>query len=310
MAAQGKNGRKTISMREMYRRFPDDAAAQRWFEERRWGGKPHCSHCGATTVAPSAKKTMPYRCRACGKHFSVKTGSVMQGSNLGYQTWAQAIYLLTTNLKGVSSTRLANELEITQKSAWHLAHRIRKAMQEPAEPMVGPVEVDEMYVGGKEKNKHKSRRRSQRGGPSEKIAVVGAKDRATGRVQAEVIGQAQGPVLRNFVRRHTVPKAHLYSDGHGAYTLLDGEFRHKAVQHSVGTYVIGDIHSNGIESFWSTFRRGYYGTYHQMSVKHLQRYVGEFTGRHNLRPLDTIDQMESVAEGMAGKRLRYRDLVA
>ena len=118
----------------------------------------------------------------------------------------------------------------------------------------------------------------------------------------------RGPVLRHFVRQHTVPGAKLYSDGHGAYALLDGEFRHRAVAHSVGTYAIGDVSTNGIESFWSMLKRGIVGTYHQVSAKHLQRYVDEFVGRHNLRDADTADQMAAMACGMAGKRLRYATL--
>ena len=307
--AAGQNGRQGITMRELFERFPDDASAQRWFEERRWGGTPRCTHCDATTIAASAKKTMPYRCQACGKHFSVKMGTVMEGSNLGYQTWAHAIYLLTTNLKGVASKKLAHDLGVTQKSAWYLSHRIRKAMEQPSDPMAGPVEVDELFVGGREKNKHEYQRKN-RGGHEDKIAVIGAKDRATNTVRAEVIGKAEAPRLREFVRRTAVPKATVYSDGHGAYMALDGEFRHKYVQHSAGTYVIEDTHTNGIEAFWSMFRRGYHGTYHWMSAKHLQRYVGEFTGRHNMRSADTADQMATVAQGMTGKRLRYRDLIA
>ena len=305
-----RTDRQGLSLSELFELFPDDAVAEQWFQNERWPRGSHCPRCGSVEVKDAKHPTMRFRCRGCDKHFSVKTGTVMEGSNLGYRTWAIAIYLLGTSLKGVSSTKLARDLGITQKTAWHLAHRIRKAMEQGGGLFDGPVEVDEMYVGGKKKNKHESQRRAERGDPSEKIAVVGVKDRATGHVRAEVIGQAHGPVLRDFVRRHTVPGTALYSDGHGAYTLLNGEFQHKAVQHSVGTYVIEQTHTNGIESFWSMFRRGYYGTYHQMSPKHLQRYVGEFAQRHNMRPLDTKDQLAVVARGMQGKRLRYRDLVA
>ena len=146
--------------------------------------------------------------------------------------------------------------------------------------------------------------------PVEKTAVIGVKDRATGTVRAKVIGQVRGPRLRHFVRQHAAPGAQVYSDGHSAYLPLEGEFKHNAVQHGAGTYAIGQTHTNGNESFWSMLKRGHMGTYHQMSAKHLDRYVTEFAGRHNQRPLDTIDQMRAIWAGLAGKRLRYRELVA
>ena len=306
MAGPGKTERDGITIQELMRLFPDDDTAAQFFADERWPDGPRCPYCGSERVQSGAKhKTMPYRCRACRKRFSVKTGTVMEASNLGCQTWALAAYLLTTNLKGVSSMKLHRDLGITQKTAWYLAHRLREVWEDAGGPFTGPVEVDEVYMGGREANKPEHKR-----GQAEKIAVVGAKDRATNRVKAEVIGKAEGPRLREFVRRSAAPGAHVYSDGHGAYALLDGEYDHRAVAHSVGTYVIGETHSNGIESFWSMLRRGYHGTYHQMSGKHLGRYVGEFAGRHNQRSLDTIDQLRAIVRGMVGKRLRYADLIA
>ena len=306
----GRSERRGLTLAELMRRFPNDAAAERWFAQGRWPDGPVCPYCESANVqSGAAHKTMPYRCRACRKRFSAKTGTAMEASNLGYQTWALAIYLLTTSLKGVSSMKLHRDLGISQPSAWHLAHRIRQTWEAEGEPpFSGPVEVDEAYMGGKDKNRHEW----QRHGPDlgEKTALIGVKDRATREVRAAVIGQAHGPVLRRFVRRHTAPGAQVYSDGHAAYTRLDGEYRHGVVQHSVGTYVIGQAHTNGIESFWSMLKRGYVGTFHRMSEKHLERYVAEFAGRHNQRGLDTIDQMQAIARGLVGKRLRYRELTA
>ena len=200
--------------------------------------------------------------------------------------------------------KLHRDLGISQKSAWHLAHRIRKAWGDARRTTCsqGPVEVDETFVGGKEANKHEWQR--EQNGLTPKVAVIGVKDRATGTVRAKVIGQTPGPVLRQFVREHTAPGATLYSDGHGAYQPLAGEFQHQAVQHSAGTYVIEATHTNGIESFWSMLKRSHTGTYHKWSAKHLSRYVDEFAGRHNARPLDTADQMRAIVRGLVGKRLR------
>jgi len=311
MTAPGKASRVGITLTDLIRMFPDDATAEAFFAAERWPDGVGCPACGDTNVkVGTAHKTMPYRCRGCGKRFSVRTGTVMEDSKLGYQTWALAAYLMTTNLKGVSSMKLHRDLGITQKSAWHLAHRLREVWAEVDADFAGPVEVDETYVGGKEGNKHEYQRAHARGGVPDKAPVVGVKDRATGKVRARAIATADGDTLRGFVRDNTTPGAQVYSDGHRAYYPLEGEFKHAAVHHSVGTYVIEQAHTNGIESFWSMLKRGYQGTYHQMSAKHLGRYVGEFAGRHNARPLDTIDQLRAMVRGMVGRRLRYDELIA
>ena len=150
--APGKSYRKGITLMDVFKMFPDDTAAENWFVSIRWPDGVECPSCGTKNVQTGTKhKTMPFRCRnykECGKKFSVKTGSLMEGSNLGYQVWAITIYLLTTNLKSVSSMKLHRDLGITQKSAWHLAHRIRKSFQQGDQNFSGIVEVDETYVGG------------------------------------------------------------------------------------------------------------------------------------------------------------------
>ena len=311
MSAPGHDYREGISLTALFRMFPDDEAAECWFVETRWPDGPACPRCGSTNVQTgAAHKTMPMRCRDCRKRFSVRTGTAMAGSNLGYQTWAVAIYLLTTSLKGVSSMKLHRDLGITQKSAWHLAHRIRQAWTVNGEPFEGPVEVDETFVGGKAANMHESKREKMRRSDFAKAPVVGVRDRATGQVSARAIEIADPQTLRGFVREHARLGSQVYSDGHAAYTLLEGEYKHAAVQHSVGTYVVGQAHTNGIESFWSMLKRSYIGTYHRMSPKHLDRYVKEFSGRHNQRSRDTTEQMRRVARGLVGKRLRYDELIA
>ena len=310
--APGKHFRKGLSLVEVTRMFPDDATAERWFTEVRWPHGPYCPHCGSSNVQSRTKhKTMPYRCRDCRKWFSVKTGTVMQSSKLGLQVWALASYLLTTGLKGQASMKLHRDLGITQKTAWHLAHRIRETWAKADEtPFAGPVEVDETYIGGKRKNMPKGKRNTLEGrGAVGKAAVAGAKDRATNRVNADVVPATDGATLQGFVRARAEVGATIYTDDAAAYRGMAG-FEHEAVQHSVGEYVRGMAHTNGMESFWSMLKRGYHGTFHHFSAKHMQRYVNEFEGRHNDREADTIDQMAHVAKGMVGRRLRYRDLAA
>ena len=188
--APGKSHREGMSLVEILRMFPDDATAEAWFAELRWpGGAVACPHCGSMNVQTGAKGKMPYRCREkeCGrKRFSVRTRTVMDSSNLGFQTWAIAMFVLLTSLKSVSSMKLHRDLKITQKSAWHLAHRLRVALSENGGLFSGPVEVDETYMGGRRKNMSNARRKALEGtgrGGIGKAAVVGVKDRATNRWQ-------------------------------------------------------------------------------------------------------------------------------
>ena len=312
--APGKAFRKGISLIELFRMFPDDTTAETWFAETRWPKGPACPHCGSTHVLSGAKHaTMSYRCRekGCRKRFSVKTGTVMEASNIGYQKWAIAIYLALTSLKSISSMKLHRELKISQKSAWHMAHRLRRAFAENGTPFTGPVEVDETYMGGKRANMSNAKRKELAGtgrGAVGKTAVVGIKDRATNQVRAKVTERVTAPALQGFVVEHTAPGATVYSDDASAYEGLP--FPHETVKHSVSEYVRGQVSTNGVESFWATLKRAHKGVFHKLSPKHLDRYVQEFAGKHNLRDADTADQMRGLVERMDGKRLRYEDLIA
>ena len=312
--APGKSHRKGMSVAELISMFPDDAAAERWFTEKRWPNGAHCPSCGSTNVlSGAAHKTMPYRCREkeCRKRFSVRVGTVMEGSNLGFQTWAIAIYLSLTSLKSVSSMKLHRDLKITQKSAWHLAHRLREAFASGHDRFDGPVEADETYFGGQRKNMSKEKRKAMNKsrGPVGKIAVAGAKDRATNKVSAKVVANVDAKTLQGFVIERTQPGATVYTDEHAAYRGMPGR-EHEAINHSVGEFVRDMAHTQGIESFWSMLKRAHKGTFHKISPKHLDRYVTEFAGRHNVREADTVDQMVGVVAGMGGKRLRINDLIA
>ena len=309
--APGKHYREGLSTRQFFKLFPDDKAAEEWFTKQRWPDEVCCPRCGITNVQTGCKhKTMPFRCREkeCGKKFSVKTGTFMEGSKISYQSWLYAVYMFTTNLKSISSMKLHRELGITQKSAWFMAHRIRQAWNMAPEGLFsGPVEVDETYMGGKRKNMPKKKRAALTGrGSVGKTAVVGAKDRATKKVAARVVQDTKGETLSQFVTEHVGEGAKVYTDDASPYQSLKN---HETVKHGIMEYVRGDVHTNGVESFWSMLKRAHTGTFHKISTDHLHRYVAEFSGRHNLREKGTLDQMAEVAHRAVGKRLKYRDLV-
>lgn len=305
----GKSHRRGVSLMELADLFPDEAAARGWFEAQRWPDGAHCPHCGSVSVSAIASgKPMPWRCRDCRKHFSVRTGTVMAESKLPLRKWAFAIYLCATSLKGVSSMKLHRDLNITQKSAWFLAHRIREAFEAEGGMFAGPVEVDETYMGGKRKNMPKAKRANLTGrGAVGKVAVAGAKDRVTKRVNAAVVPATDGETLQGFVRAHAEAGATVYTDDASAYRGMTG-FDHESVNHSVGEYVRAQAHTNGIESFWAMLKRGYHGTFHHFSAEHMQRYINEFAARQGLREHDTIAIMGAFVSRMIGRRLTYRRL--
>ena len=313
----GKSFRKGLTLLQIADMFRDEEAAIAWIAARRWPDGPFCPKCGSLNVQSNIKhRTMTHRCRDCntGKSrtmFTLRMGTIMEGTKLPYRVWAIGLYLFATNIKGVSSMRLHRELGITQKSAWFMLHRLRKAAENGAGLFEGPVEVDETYMGGKRANMSNAKRSELADtgrGAVGKTAIVGVKDRDTNRVSAQVVERTDKPTVHGFVAEHVSPDATVYTDDALVYETLP--YRHETVKHSVSEYVRDQAYTNGVESFWALMKRGYVGIYHKMSPKHLDRYVNEFERRHNIRDEDTLDQLDALVEGMGRKRLRYRELIA
>ncbi len=313
--APGKSHRKGISLIELTEMFPDEETAVKWFEKIYWPEQRCCGHCGSTKTAKAKHKTMPYWCNDCRKYFSVRTGTTLQSSRLPLRKWAFAVYLYVTHLKGVSSMKLHRDLKVTQKTAWFMLHRLREAWEESGlDALAGTVEIDETYIGGKDRNRHKSKKQHSTG-REDKQAVLGMRLRK-GKVVAMPVKDTKRKTLFPLIHKHVEKGSTIYTDDNPSYRSLRGDgtwpddYFHQTVNHSAKEFVSGMAHTNGIESFWATLKRAHKGTYHQMSKKHMHRYVTEFSGRHNVRETDTEHQMQNVVAGMVGKRLMYSELIS
>ena len=310
--APGKAHREGLTVVELMDMFPTEEAATEWFESIIWPDGRHCPKCGSVRTREASHAKMPYWCSDCRSYFSIKTGTAMQRSKIPLRKWAIAIYLCLTNLKSVSSMKLQRDIGVSQPTAWFMLHRIRQAWAvEHDDQFDGPVEVDETYFGGKRKNMSKAKRKELAGtgrGAVGKTAVVGMKDRDSNMVTARVVDETDAHTLQGFVGDHAAEGATVYTDDHGGYQGMP--FEHETVKHSVGEYVSGMAHTNGIESFWSMLKRAHKGTFHKISPKHLQRYVSEFAGKHNVRDSGTLAQMRHTVARLVGRNLLYRDLIA
>ncbi len=304
------NDHVTISAFQFFKKFPDERAAIEFIEGERWPLIVVCPHCesGRTT---RQKDYRYHQCRDCRKKFTVRTGTIFERSHIPLDKWLFAMYLLQTARKGISSLQLSKELGITQKSTWFMLHRLREACDIEASPLSGEVEVDETYLGGKEQNKHASKKLKAGGGTVGKQPVLGMRSR-DGKVVAKPIPNARAHTIGREVYHGVEEGSTLYTDEHAAYKQFGGRYKHETVKHSVKEFVNGIASTNGIESVWAVLKRGYNGVYHQWSFKHLARYVNEFTFRLNEGNVKhhTMARLKSLIKGAIGKRLTYQRLIS
>lgn len=303
----------TISITEFFALFPDEDAAVEWLEQTRWPDGPVCPKCGGTENITRTKGVKyQYRHKDCRKRFTVKTDTIMHSSKIEVRDWLVAMYCVMTDRKGISSLELSKKISVTQKTAWYMLQRIREACDGDRFQLTNVVEVDETYLGGKERNKHRKNKRNAGRGPVGKQAVLGMRERG-GKVKAMPVDKTDSLTLKRAIRRHVEPFSTVYTDDHRSYLGLDKDwFIHESVKHSAGEYVNRMVHTNGIESVWALLKRGYTGTYHHFSMKHLQRYLNEFAFRLNEGncEVDTMDRIAALCKGIQGKRIPYQELVS
>ncbi|MGA7258502.1 MAG: IS1595 family transposase [Terracidiphilus sp.] len=293
----------------------------RYLSERRWpDGKVICPGCGSESVSFNAER----RTWKCSSHhakreFSIKVGTIMEDSAIPLSKWLTTMWMVTNCKNGVSSYEIARSVKVSQKSAWFMLHRIRLALKSDSILRIGggdgPVEVDETYIGGKQPNMHLAKRRriQNTGLPNSKAVVMGMLDRNTREVRAKVIPFARRDVLQQEILDQVVPGSKVYTDGAGAYaTLAEKEFVHETVNH-LNEYVRGEVHTQGIENFWSLLKRCLNGTYVAVEPFHLDRYVDEQAFRFNNRttkanPLTDADRFDLAVRKITGKRLTFAEL--
>ncbi|MBI3505363.1 MAG: IS1595 family transposase [Proteobacteria bacterium] len=300
--------------------FHNEEAAYAFVEARLWPQGPVCPHCGATDEHVGRLKGKTTRvglckCYACRKPFTVKMGTVMESSHVPLRIWLQAIYLICSSKKGISTRQLQRTFGCGLKTAWFLSHRVREAMADlgmaGSEPMGGAgkvVEADETYVGGKEKNKHRSKRNKTHIGGVGKQMVFSLVERG-GKVRSQHLQSISANNLRPILKQHIHAATAFMTDGEGQYRLVGPMFaRHEVVNHGIGEYVRGDAHTNTIEGYFSILKRGIAGVYHHISQEHLKRYLAEFDFRYNERAKLGVDdhmRADRALQGVIGKRLTY-----
>lgn len=298
--------------------FNDDDAARSHLETLLWPHGPQCPRCGVLgdrITKMQGKSTRPgvYNCKDCRKPFSVTVGTIMERSHIPLSKWVLAAQLMASSKKSMSALQLHRMLGTNYETAWFLFHRLREAATDPTPSPLGGegkvIEADETYIGGKEGNKHASKRRKygkRMGGAVDKAPVAALVERG-GSVRSFHLATVNARNLREILVTNAKRESRLMTDELGSYRRVGREFaKHDRVRHGDGQYVIGDAHTNTIEGYFSIFKRAIYGQFHSISEAHLQRYLAEADFKYNTRKISDSERADELLRGAKGKRLVYR----